>query len=303
MKSAIYWSALAGIIATPLAAQNIEPLPPEGQPAQTPAPTTQPAQTTNPPLPGQTAPRPYPAPTSTQTRPLDQPATPQTTQQQPVPSAPVQQQPVQQQSVQPQPTQLPYEATGDQVQPGFQQPAQSYAPPPPPPPPSYKPSDFTTIVDILDQSPTHTRLAQLVQQAGLASALEENGPFTIFAPSNAAFMTMEEGELADLLKPENRATLDRLLKYHVIKGYLAGSELDKQLKRNGGRGSLPTLAGQTLIAGYNEAGQITLTDPKGHVGTITSYDTTAFNGLVHVTDMVMVPAEPEDPNAKKKRRR
>ena len=109
--------------------------------------------------------------------------------------------------------------------------------------------------------------------------------------------------LAELLKPENKAALDRLLKYHVVKGYLAASELVKQLKKNGGKGSLPTLSGQTLVAGLSPEGKVTLTDPEGHVATITSYDQPAFNGLVHVTDVVMVPATPEDPNAKKKKKR
>ena len=274
MKSAIFWSALSAIIATPLAAQNVEPLPPQGQPTQAPAPTAQPAQTTNPPLPGQTAPRPYPVPSAPQTA---QPAT-------------------QQQGS----AQLPYEQTGDQGLPSYQPSVPSYAPPPPP---SYKSSDFTTVVDLVSQSPAHTRLTQLVEQDALVDALEATGPFTVFAPNNTAFMAMDQAELAELLKPENKPALDRLLKYHVVKGYLASSELVKQLKRNGGKGSLPTLAGQTLVAGLSPEGKVTLTDPEGHVATITAYDQPAFNGLVHVTDMVMVPAEPVDPNAKKKKRR
>ena len=89
----------------------------------------------------------------------------------------------------------------------------------------------------------------------------------------------------------------------MIKGYLASSELVKQLKKNGGKGSLPTLQGQTLVAALSPEGKVTLTDPEGHVATITNYDQGAFNGLIHTTDMVMVPKAPEDANGKKKKRR
>ncbi|WP_187334431.1 fasciclin domain-containing protein [Novosphingopyxis iocasae] len=267
MKSAIILSGLATILAAPLAAQNVAPLPPQGQATPTPAPTAQPDQTTQPPLPGQVAPKPYPATTT--------------------------------QSGQ-QNAQLPYEQTDTTAPPAYQQPATSYAAPAVP---QAKAADFITVVDVISQSPTNTRLAQLLRQGGLVDALEATGPFTIFAPNDAAFMAMDQATLNDLLKPENKAALDRLLQYHVIKGYLASSELVKQLKKNGGKGSLPTLQGQTLVAALSPEGKVTLTDPEGHVATITNYDQGAFNGLIHTTDMVMVPKAPEDANGKKKKRR
>ncbi len=281
MKSAMILAALGGLTAVPLAAQNVTPLPPQGQPTQAPT-TSQPSQTTTPPLPGQAAPRPLPAAPASQAN---------------VP-VPVQRQP------QPLPD-LPYEATGSlpAAQPTYQAPAQSYAPAPVAAAPSYKPSDFTTVADLAVQSAAHTRLVELLKLDGLVDPLKEIGPFTVFAPTNAAFDAMEPGALAALLQPENRASLDRLLKYHVVRGYLASSELVKQLKQNGGRGSLPTLSGQTLVATLTPTGDITLTDPQGHVGTITSADQPAFNGLLHVTNVVMVPATPVDPNARVKKKK
>ncbi len=278
MKSIFIGAALSTILAWPLAAQNVEPLPPQGQPTQQPASTGQAAQTTTPPLPGQAAPRPYPAPTPSQTSAL----------------------PAQSGTAQQAPAQLPYEQPADNGQISSPS-AQATNAPATPSAPAYKPSDFTTVVDLIQQSPVHTRLAELLGDGMMVGALEELGPFTIFAPSNSAFMAMDQAELVSLLETENKATLDRLLKYHVVKGYLASSELVKQLKANGGRGSLPTLSGQTLVAGLSPEGKVTLTDPEGHVATITAYDQPAFNGLVHVTDTVMIPAEPD--TGKKKRRR
>ena len=145
-----------------------------------------------------------------------------------------------------------------------------------------------TIVDIAVGSKEHTTLVAGVTAADLVTTLQSAGPFTVFAPTNAAFAKLPVGTLETLLKPENKATLTKILTYHVIAGTFDAAAVVKAIQANGGSLSLTTVSGNKLVASIKQ-GKVTLTDEKGNSATVVAADLTATNGVIHVIDAVVLP--------------
>ncbi|MGB4725107.1 MAG: fasciclin domain-containing protein [Sediminibacterium sp.] len=145
-----------------------------------------------------------------------------------------------------------------------------------------------TIVDIAVGSKEHTTLVAGVTAADLVPTLQSAGPFTVFAPTNAAFAKLPAGTLETLLKPENKATLAKILTYHVIAGTFDAAAVVKAIQANGGSLSLTTVSGNKLVASIKQ-GKVTLTDEKGNSATVVVADLTATNGVIHVIDAVVLP--------------
>ncbi len=145
-----------------------------------------------------------------------------------------------------------------------------------------------TIVDIAVGSKEHTTLVAGVTAADLVPTLQSAGPFTVFAPTNAAFAKLPAGTLETLLKPENKATLVKILTYHVIAGTFDAAAVVKAIQANGGSLSLTTVSGNKLVASIKQ-GKVTLTDEKGNSATVVVADLTATNGVIHVIDAVVLP--------------
>jgi uncharacterized surface protein with fasciclin (FAS1) repeats len=142
----------------------------------------------------------------------------------------------------------------------------------------------STIVDISVVSKYHSTLVA----ADLVATLQSAGPFTVFAPTNAAFAKLPAGTVEFLLKPENKATLAKILTYHVIAGSFNAGAVVKAIKDGGGSVTLKTVSGGNLVASIKE-GKVILTDEKGGVSTVVATDLTATNGLIHVVDTVVLP--------------
>ena len=145
-----------------------------------------------------------------------------------------------------------------------------------------------TIVDIAVGSKEHTTLVAGFTAADLVTTLQSAGPFTVFAPTNAAFAKLPAGTLETLLKPENKATLTKILTYHVIAGTFDAAAVVKAIQANGGSLSLTTVSGNKLVASIKQ-GKVTLTDEKGNSATVVAADLTATNGVIHVIDAVVLP--------------
>ncbi|MFS0738747.1 fasciclin domain-containing protein [Sphingomonas sp. 1P06PA] len=145
-----------------------------------------------------------------------------------------------------------------------------------------------TIVDNAVNSKDHTTLVAAVQAAGLVDTLKGPGPFTVFAPTNAAFAKLPAGTVDTLVKPENKATLTSILTYHVVPGRLTAKDLAKQIKDGGGKATLTTVQGGTLTASMMGK-RIMLTDAKGGMSHVTQGDVLQSNGVIHVVDTVLLP--------------
>ena len=145
------------------------------------------------------------------------------------------------------------------------------------------------IVDNAMASQDHTTLVAAVKAAGLVDTLKGAGPFTVFAPTNAAFEKLPAGTVDSLLKPEAKADLTSLLTYHVVSGKVDAASLKSQLAAGGGSATLTTVAGGTLTAKDDGAGGITLTDAKGGTAKVTIADVMQKNGVIHVVDSVLMP--------------
>jgi uncharacterized surface protein with fasciclin (FAS1) repeats len=144
------------------------------------------------------------------------------------------------------------------------------------------------IVENAVNSKDHTTLVAAVKAAGLVDTLMSAGPFTVFAPTNAAFDKLPAGTVATLVKPENKATLTAILTYHVVAGRVTSSDLDKMISEGGGKATLKTVAGGTLTA-KKDGSKIELVDAKGDVSTVTIADVMQSNGVIHVIDTVLLP--------------
>ncbi len=136
--------------------------------------------------------------------------------------------------------------------------------------------DFSTLVTAL-------------QAARLVDTLNGPGPFTVFAPTNAAFGRLPEGTVATLVQPQNRATLTQILTYHVVARRLNASDIVNLVRAGRGRATLTTVAGVSLIARYNAHGQLVLVDATGGVSRIAMTDVAQSNGVIHVIDRVVMP--------------
>ncbi|WP_083748190.1 fasciclin domain-containing protein [Sphingomonas sp. Sph1(2015)] len=151
------------------------------------------------------------------------------------------------------------------------------------------PAATGTIVQVLAATPDRSTLARLVTTAGLTADLSGPGPFTVFAPSNEAFSRMPPGALDTLSKPENKATLATILKYHVVSGKVTADQLKAQIAAGNGTTTLTTLAGQPLTAQLGPNGNIMLTDVNGQKAYVDKADVQATNGVVHLTNGINVP--------------
>jgi uncharacterized surface protein with fasciclin (FAS1) repeats len=145
------------------------------------------------------------------------------------------------------------------------------------------------IVQNAVNSKDHTTLVAAVKAAGLVDTLEGAGPFTVFAPTNAAFAKLPAGTVDTLLKPENKATLTKVLTYHVVPGRLTVVSLMKSVKDGEGEAHLKTVAGEDLTVKQAGPGKLTVTDAKGDVANVTIADVLQSNGVIHVIDTVLLP--------------
>jgi uncharacterized surface protein with fasciclin (FAS1) repeats len=145
-----------------------------------------------------------------------------------------------------------------------------------------------TVVDIAVGSADHTTLVAAVKAADLVATLQSAGPFTVFAPTNAAFAKLPQGTVEFLLRPENKATLTKILTYHVIAGNFDAAAVVNAI--TGAKGSLvlKTVSGASITASLKN-GKVILTDEKGGVSTVVATDLKAGNGVVHVIDSVVLP--------------
>jgi len=144
------------------------------------------------------------------------------------------------------------------------------------------------IVENAVNSKDHTTLVAAVKAAGLVETLQSPGPFTVFAPVNAAFDALPSGTVATLLKPENKGTLTAVLTYHVVPGRLNSKALERMIKKGGGKATLKTVQGGELIATMS-GDTISITDAKGGTAKITITNVNQSNGVIHVIDRVLLP--------------
>lgn len=145
------------------------------------------------------------------------------------------------------------------------------------------------IVDNAVNSKDHTTLVAAVKAAGLVETLKTKGPFTVFAPTNAAFAKLPSGTVETLVKPENKATLSKILTYHVVSGKIDAKELKKLIKAGNGVANLKTVSGGSLMAMMNGENNIVLKDENGNTSNISIYDVYQSNGVIHVIDAVVTP--------------
>jgi uncharacterized surface protein with fasciclin (FAS1) repeats len=145
-----------------------------------------------------------------------------------------------------------------------------------------------TVVDIAVGSPAHTTLVAAVKAAGLVETLQGAGPFTVFAPTNDAFGKLPAGTVESLLKPEAKATLVKILTYHVIAGNFEAAAVVKAIQDGKGSAKLNTVSGGTLTASLKD-GKVILTDENGKTSTVVAADLKSGNGVVHVIDSVVLP--------------
>jgi uncharacterized surface protein with fasciclin (FAS1) repeats len=144
------------------------------------------------------------------------------------------------------------------------------------------------IIQNAVNSKDHTTLVAAVKAGGLVETLEGAGPFTVFAPTNAAFAALPAGTVDTLLKPENKPTLDKILTYHVVPGRLDSKALDQEIMSGGGKATLKTVQGDTLtVTGSGK--NLVVTDDKGGKAHITIADVYQSNGVIQVVDHVLLP--------------
>jgi uncharacterized surface protein with fasciclin (FAS1) repeats len=146
-----------------------------------------------------------------------------------------------------------------------------------------------TIVENASQSADHTTLVQAVQAAGLAPTLSGAGPYTVFAPINAAFAKLPAGTVEGLLRPEAKGRLTGLLTYHVVPGVVMAADLRRAIQSGGGKAELATVGGGKITA-TDVGGTLVITDAKGGQSRVTQGDVMQSNGVVHVVDGVLMPS-------------
>ena len=145
------------------------------------------------------------------------------------------------------------------------------------------------IIDNAVNSKDHTTLVAAVKAAGLVDTLKGPGPFTVFAPTNAAFAALPAGTVDTLLQPANKPTLTKVLTYHVVPGRIDAAALAQQINAGGGRAMLRTVSGGTLTATMRGPNVI-ITDSKGGMATVTTANVYQSNGVIHVVDKVLLPS-------------
>jgi uncharacterized surface protein with fasciclin (FAS1) repeats len=145
-----------------------------------------------------------------------------------------------------------------------------------------------TIIENAVNSKDHTTLVAAVKAAGLVDTLSGPGPFTVFAPTNAAFAALPAGTVETLLKPENKAKLVKILTYHVVAKKALAEAVAKMIADDKGSHAIPTVAGGKLVATMKD-GVIMLTDETGGTAKVTIADVQQKNGVIHVIDKVLLP--------------
>jgi uncharacterized surface protein with fasciclin (FAS1) repeats len=145
-----------------------------------------------------------------------------------------------------------------------------------------------TIVANAVNSKDHTTLVAAVKAADLVDTLNGPGPFTVFAPTNEAFDKLPAGTVDTLVKPENKATLTKILTYHVVAGRFDSKAIADKIKAGGGKATLTTVEGEPLTASM-KGDKLVLTDAKGGTSTVTTADVYQSNGVIHVVDTVLMP--------------
>ncbi len=144
------------------------------------------------------------------------------------------------------------------------------------------------IVDNAVNSKDHTTLVAAVQAAGLVDTLKGEGPFTVFAPVNAAFDALPAGTVETLLKPENKDQLTKILACHVVPAKAAAADVVKMVQDGGGSATVDTVGGCKLTL-KADGGKVTVTDENGNVANVTIADVMQSNGVIHVVDHVLLP--------------
>jgi uncharacterized surface protein with fasciclin (FAS1) repeats len=144
------------------------------------------------------------------------------------------------------------------------------------------------IVQNAVNSKDHTTLVAAVKAAGLVDTLSGKGPFTVFAPTNAAFNKLPAGTVATLVKPENKATLTKILTYHVVPGRMTSADIAAKIKAGKGKASLTTVQGERLTASM-QGRNLILTDAKGGKSRVSIGNVMQSNGVIHVLDTVLMP--------------
>ena len=145
------------------------------------------------------------------------------------------------------------------------------------------------IVENAVNSKDHTTLVAAVKAAGLVETLQSAGPFTVFAPTNEAFAKLPAGTVESLVKPENKATLTKILTYHVVAGKWDAKAIAKLIKDGNGTAELKTVSGGILKASM-KGNKLVLTDEKGGMSTVTIKNVYQSNGVIHVVDTVVLPS-------------
>ena len=145
-----------------------------------------------------------------------------------------------------------------------------------------------TIVEAAVSNKDFSTLVTALKAADLVDALSGEGPFTVFAPNNAAFSKIDSETLASLLKPENVKALTNILTYHVVSGKLMASDVASALKSGYGKVKLTALNGQTITA-TSKGGKIFLKDSQGNMSEIIATDVAGSNGVIHVISSVVMP--------------
>ena len=145
-----------------------------------------------------------------------------------------------------------------------------------------------TVVSVAQGNPDFSTLVAAVTAAGLGETLSGTGPFTVFAPTNAAFAKVPAATLTALMTPAERTKLSGILTYHVVAGNVTAAELTRLITAGGGTATLTTVNGKTLTARVT-GGNVTLTDAAGGTSTVTTADVTAGNGVIHAIDTVLMP--------------
>jgi uncharacterized surface protein with fasciclin (FAS1) repeats len=149
-------------------------------------------------------------------------------------------------------------------------------------------SPTKNIIENASNSKDHTILVAAVKAAGLVETLQGTGPFTVFAPTNAAFSALPAGTVDTLLKPENKVTLTKILTCHVVAANAMSSAVSKMIKDDGGEHAIKTVGGCVITAKMTD-GIISLTDEKGNIALVTIADVKQSNGVIHVIDKVLLP--------------
>ena len=144
------------------------------------------------------------------------------------------------------------------------------------------------IIENAVNSKDHTTLVAAVKAADLVETLQSKGPFTVFAPTNAAFDKLPKGTVETLLKPENKKMLQTILTYHVVAGKMNSMDIAKAIKMGKGKATMKTVRGGTLTA-WMKGKKLYITDENGNSAQVTIADVNQSNGVIHVIDAVVLP--------------